>query len=67
MFTVAEIMNWPHTEPQDSLVSTNDLAHTVALYGPFPSQEATVEFIRKQRGLGVTNHFASFRLRSPNI
>lgn len=64
MFTVAEILNWPEVEPMDAIISNEDLARTVALYGPFTSEESASAFIKRQRGYGVSNHFSTFRLLS---
>lgn len=64
MFTVAEILNWPAVEPMDAIISNEQLAHMVALYGPFASEDAAKAFIKKQRELGVSNHFSTFRLLS---
>lgn len=62
MFAVAEILNWTTLEPTDAIINNEQLAHMVALYGPFASEDATKAFIKKQRELGVSNHFSTFRL-----
>ncbi len=64
MFTVAEVLNFPEVEPETTAWSGDNLQHTVAFFGPFPSEESVNTYIERQRGFGVSNHFRIIKMLS---